>query len=282
MLHELRRQRDIISLEAVSGEGALGTAASRLPSFFTSAKSFFSKHLGEPITDFFAKKDLTFFARKIQKTPYADLRPIQVSVPAGLKVDYLTYITTLLNSTTAIRSLKFDILVPYAAWLSNKLGNPSSLASNSNTLNIQGYKPHDIEELEKLINDCFVAPQAVQTATMAYGTALKRNTDWTLIAEQMALLEQEFDEKGHKEIVKFVDHTSELLHKLIARIEEDKKKEEYKLSPTTMKAMSETTYAIACEIEFYGLLRHRVKELNVSLKAAAAKVTDLLKEDENA
>lgn len=274
MLQELRRLRDNISLESADGAGSLESAAGRLASFFHETKSFIQKHLVDPITDVFSKNDLAVFAKRINKTTYAELRPINLIVPAGLKVDLLTYGRALVKASGATEDLVQHVLKPFGAWVRTKLGNPAGLASLTNNLNISGYQPSNTDALEQMLHGCFVPVNELQAVQMPYGKAVLRNQDWFSLSDVAQQLSNSFSDKTHARVVEEVDQVLADINRLIDRIKEEP--ETYKVSETTLVALSDTALHVAREVEFYSLLRHRVAEFEVSIKSSREKLEGLL------
>ncbi len=272
-LQKLRHQRDVISLEAVSGEAALGQAIGRLPTFFQEAKAFFGNNIAEPVVDFFARKDLMWVANKTAKHQYSELRPHEVTVPQGMCCDYVTYLRALKSAAQAAATITSNTLVPYNAWLGQKLGNPAALASLTDSLDIKGFKPAEVDVLIKDLNACF-ATDGRKEVHVTYGQAIRRNTDWVEVANLVTEIEALFAKKDHDELVKQMNSAKMLTDLLIKRLEEDPKT--YKASPVTISAIAATTYQIGAHLEFYALVRHRVSETSQALQATKEALTPRL------
>lgn len=260
MLHELRRASDVISLEAQQGD--LSKATGRLPDFFTGLKTAFNEYLAKPLSTFFSRHDINWFSREVQKAQYVGLREVEVVTPPGLKVDFLTYAEKLIAGTKAMLTLKQDVLVPFNSWLGAKLGNPSALNALTGNLNIAGLKPHDVEKLHADILACFQDHGKLEVLS-TYGNVIKRNGDWNALSKHVADLLNAFSDAHHKEIVALVNQATNLMDQLQRRIEEEP--ETYKLSPTTLQGLANTAYILGQQVEFYGLLRHRVDEFGHAL-----------------
>lgn len=271
-LDQLRRQRDIISLEADSGGAAMAQAASRLPAFFTSVREAISKQLNNMGDLLFGKTDLKRFALRMQRVPYASLRNEPAVVPPGLHTDLLTYGRHLTAACASVQDIDKDSLAPYAAWLQSKLGNPSSLASLTNALDIRGYKPLGIKSLQDTLNDCFLPDNVKQPHEVPYGQAIRRQNDWSAIADVVSQLEHCCTEKSHRQVVQRLDDIDELVQKLLTRIKEDP--EQYKLSSKTLTTLSNVSYSIATEVEFYALLRHHVREYVTAVQETQKRFAD--------
>ena len=255
MSHNIRHAGAVISLEARAGLTAIATG--RLPDFFASVKGTFNTYLAQPLKNMFSARGLSWFAREIAKASYPAMRGTEVYIPAGLKTDYLTYGKVLETATESMASLKHDVLQPFQKWLAQKLGNPSSLNSLTADAKIENYKSHATPKLEKSIQDCFNL-HGKQEVVTAYENAVKRNADWAAISAVADKLNAAFSDAAHKEIVDQVNEITGMMDTLMRRIKEDP--DTYKLSATSLTLLSNVSLALAQEIEFYGLLRHRMGE----------------------
>ena len=269
MLDDLRRQRDIISLEAASGDAAHAQALSRLGSYIKSMASAIVMSTYAPLKQLFAKSDVAAEGRAMEKIPYNAIRHLPLRGMAGQQVDFLTIATHLEKCAVSMNTLERDVLTPFSSWVANKLSNPSTLASLSGTLAIPGYKPHDLAGFDKEFRTFFESGVVANSREIPYGMAFRRNADWGPLADKMGGLEKALVENGqHKRIRELVDNIDNMLGRLIQRIEEDG--ETYKVSPTTLHALADAAYTVANEMQFYSMLTHRVVLLSESVKKAQA------------
>lgn len=266
LLEDLRRHSDTISLEAVSGEASKTQALTRLGNYIKEVTNTFLMSTFAPLKDLFAKRDVAAEGRAMSSIPYNEVRGIKATGIAGQQVDFLTIAEHLERGALAMTTLERDVLGPFASWVSNKLSNPSSLASLTSTFVMPGYKPHDIEALDKEFRTFLESDTAQRFTEIPYGMAFKRNADWAPLADKMGALEQALvDDGGHKRIEQMVDNVNANLEKLIARIDEDQ--QEYKVSGPVLKALSDTAYTVAAELQFYSMLTHRVVMLSEAVAA---------------
>lgn len=273
MLQSLKHQQEMISLEAMSGENALSKALMRLPGFFKDAREYITSHIGNPLAHIFAKKDLQWTALKINDTSYTQIKDESVPVPPGLKTDYLSYSTTLLQSSIGANEILTRTVLEFERWISKKLGNPSTLASLSQSL--PSHLTMDFETTEKLytkISQHFVASNQIQHASVKYEQAFRRNADWIHLLENVDKINKYFTTENHDALKRHVSNIVDMVEKLTQRIEEDSK--QYAMSSIGLKRLSETIYHIAREVEIYGILKFKVEELFTALDYLRA---DLIK-----
>lgn len=273
MLDNLRYKRDVIALESISGAAALESAVNRLPDFFATVRTAYAEYLSKPLSALLVKRDLAWISDRVTKRSYTDLRPLECFTPPGLKVDYLTYAHALNEGAKAMKKLKTDVLAPYNAWLGTKLGNPQSLTSLTTNLGITDYTPHNTEKLEKAIQACFHTTGRHEV-TAPYGDVVKRNADWNELGKVVDQLDTAFNEVSHQEIIDLVNRTTAQMDRLMQRMAEDP--DSYKLSPATLQALAAVSYDIGRELEFYGLLRHRIGEFSKAVKDTTTKLEDLV------
>lgn len=269
MLDDLKYQRDVITLESSSGAVALEHAVGRLPDFFLNVRATFSKYLSQPATMLFQKRDITTVAERTKNKAYTELRGQEAFVPPGLKVDYLSYAQTLSEGAKQMRLIRQEVLLPFASWLGTKLGNPSSLSTLTINLDVSGLHLHSVEKLEKKIQSCFNL-QGRQEAMTTYGQVIKRNADWLPLAKEVDYLTTSFNETQNAEIIELVNRCTNQIDTLMQRMQEDP--QQYKISPPAVAALVNLCYEIACELEFYGLLRNRISELCHAINTTAQKI----------
>jgi len=266
MLDQLRHQSAVISLEAASGDNAVLSAISRLPNFFTAAQTTFQKLLGAnsgigPI--------MLGFWRSNNPADYAQMRHMEIAIPPGLAVDYLTYVEQLEKIAKEAIHVRPHVIEPFAAWLGERLGNPASLSAITPNLSIPGLKLLTIDKYQKQLDKCFSANARAESVT-TYAKVIQRNADWTKVNDLYNSIGGLFSENEHAAIVRSVNDMSELLGQLTVRVEQNR--ELYKLSAAALTSLSNTTYAVAQQLEFYGLLRFRHVELGKALADADQKL----------
>ena len=270
MLDDLKYQRDVITLESSSGAVALEHAVGRLPDFFSNIRTAFNTYLAEPAVRLLTPSNAYSMKLFSDNKSYVDLRKMEAYVPPGLSVDYLTYTEVLKDGAKQMQTIRQDVLTPFSAWLASKLGNPSSLAALTVNLKIDGVHLHSVEKLEKRIQSCF-NPNVKQESLTTYGAVVRRNADWVLLQKDMEHLNSAFSPDQHREIVELVNRCTSQIDTLMRRMEEEP--DVYKISPPAVAALANMCYQIARELEFYGMLRNRIKELSHAIDTTSQKLT---------
>lgn len=268
MLKDLQEQLNQVTLESatISTEG---DTRELLATYLNNVTGFISKSVVQPLARFFSRKDLQSTAKAVEKYNYADLRPVTVRVPVGMKTDYVTYLNALLKASEELTENLAHVTMPFKSWLSKKLGDPASLATLTGNLQIQGYKPVDIEGLDTALMKYISGSHA----SAPYGTAFARNADWAKVDDLVAKLNACFPEGSDKTLQSDVAEINELVMQLIKRYREDPAN--YKMSPKTIELLSKQVFEVARHVEYYGALRMRVVEVNEALESTAAKIAGM-------
>lgn len=269
-LHSLKHLGNVMSLEAVSGETALVSALSRLPSFLQKTHGVFREQFDRGMRTIleFAANFHSSTAR-LRRVDYAQVREKLVQAPPGLDTDLLTYANVLGGAAKALADLNTSMVVPYTAWLNANLSNPDSLRSLTGGIDVAGYKAIDVAGLEAAIAKCFVA-KGREEAMLPYGKVIKRSQDWADIDRVCQDTRHVFTPAFHKEVQKNMDELSVTLETLILRL--TKAPAKYTPNAKVLQEIVTVSYAVAEGIEFYGILRHRYQELEHSIDAIARDV----------
>lgn len=273
MLSQLRLSSQEISLEAASGEAAFSSAVDKLPSFVDRAKAFFEERIKEPLCQLFVKKDLAWMGKQLSKIPYIALRPLTVYVPPGMTGTYLAYVSALEEAAKHVKDVRSGTLSPLNSWLRTNLGRPSGLASVTSSLKISNFDEKIGSGLRASLAE-LTNEHRGQSVTTTFGKAFDNNAQFTAVVDKLGKLAEQFgDEKAQTQIRDEMAETSELLQKLVARIHADPEK--YKLSPTTLTALSQAVHDAASQVDFYGQLAYRVNAAVEALRRTQESLSKL-------
>lgn len=277
MLDQLEETSKVMSLEAHCGGASLESAVARVPSFVDKLKTFFSdwtssiKFSGGSAV---FKKPVDFL-RAIGKTTYSDFKQVNLFVPQGLRVNYVTYQDKLLAAMTFILKTEEDFIDPYIKWLGVRVGQPTALASTMSGFgDADILKKDKLVEVERAMQECF-APNGQRSSEVPYMSAIGRQGDWTVVSENLTTLTSTLGEDYHKRLMGKMDRIEDLLTTISKRMVESP--EVYKLSPTTVAEMVTGAYASAKYFEFYGITRYRVDEFRKSVEDSISKLEVFVK-----
>lgn len=256
MLDQLRHARDVISMEAVSGGTAEDKAAARLPTFLDKASEFLTKTIFQKIGDFFSIKNLGWLAQHAQRKPFSEVRGVQVVAPQGFKGSLVDYGNALIKAVEDTQDFEANVLSPFASWLGQRLADPDSLRSVSNSLKIPGLQHIKVDQLSKSLDAFF--PNKTDAEAPVYGDLFRRQGDWTDLSNQVKKLNAYYTNGKFEKIQAKVPEISQLLTVFAQRAAQYP--EEFQFSSVTTEQLGKVTFEIAEQVEFYGVLRHRVEE----------------------
>ncbi len=258
MLNTLRHARDVISLEAVSGEVAADKAAARLPQFLIKASDFLKQNIFNPIGTLFAIKDLAWLAMNAQRRPYSEMRGLPMRAPQGFRGSLAEYGKQLEKAVEELDDLQKDVLDPFGVWIAQRISDPASMKSLTNTLRIPGLQAPKLAALKKALDRFF--PDKIDTRDPIYGDLFKRQNDWAEINGSVKKLNTIYQNGKYEKVGQKVAELSDLMDVLAKRLAEDKDGEGFAVSSVTTEQLSKVTYEVAEMIEYYGVVRHRVEE----------------------
>lgn len=263
MLDSIRIQSEMISLESFNPSQTFKALTTRLPGFVNSVKSFIFEII-DPLHGAQGLVDGKASIRALNDMKYMDVRGNQVYVPTGLKVSYLEFLEALQSAEQVADRLVPETLNPLSVWLATALASPDTLGSMRGIV-ITNYKSHDIDTPNRKIAACF--DKNGVTGLVPMGQAIKRNADWPLVIDAVNELNTKFNAVNRTEIIKLVEHVTEMLDRLVLRIQSEP--ETYVISGANMNALAKLCYSVAREIEFYSLFAYQMQMVTVAVKDTA-------------
>lgn len=271
MLNELRQARDEISMEALSSEAADQVAA-KIPSFLDKASEFLSQTVLQKIGDWFGGKDLGWMSVNATRRPYSEIRGIQLDAPQGFKGSLVEYGNVLVKAVEATEDLEKDVLLPYGTWVAQRIEDPTSLRSVTGTLRIPGLQHPKVESLQKSLDSFF--PDKTTTDGYIYGDLIRRQGDWTDLSNIIKKLNTLYANGKFEKVQKKVPELADMVGLLAQRLNEGEG--DIQFSPITVEQLSKVTIQVAEEVEFAGILRHRVDEfikvIGINVELAKPKI----------
>ncbi len=256
MLNELRQARDEISMEVIATDAAPTGIAAKLAGLLDQASDYLNKTVLQKLGDIFTTKDLAWVALNINRRAYSDMRGMAMVAPQGFKGTLVDYGAALIKAAEEVDDLEKQVLAPFAVWLSNALSDPASVRSLTNTLKIPGLQHLNYDAQQKRLDTFF--PDKANLNQPIYGDLFKRQGDWNDLNQQIKKLNTIYSNGKFEQVQKKIPDVSQLLGTLVQRLNEENS--EFQFSSIQTDALSKVTYQIAEQIEFYGVLRHRVDE----------------------
>lgn len=235
-----------------------------LPKFVSNLRTVFERR-DDLTTDLGKVPSYRLVRSKVEKTSYASLRETKVYVPAGLTVNYLTYMKVLDPAIEINELLLKDILNPFSRWLAEALTDPEKLKRVSAASSVRDFAPHDVDGSLEALGECF--EKGSNANHIPFKQVFARNTDVKEAFEKAENQTSRFIAIDRKVILRKVDEISDNLEVLIQRIEEEDP--DYQIAPRVMDLLSQMSYTLAQEVEFYGSMAFQLTQLTTSLNDTA-------------
>ena len=256
LLHKpMRREKDIAILDAdhIALEGVSDILINSLPTIINGYSGFQNalSKVGKIVALSFKRSTLS---KQLERVSYVDLSQLQVSVPQGLAVDYLSYINILENAVD--RAEKVEPLVDsFISVVAQLLTNPEqqkdSVRKDSFYRDLQTSR----ETQYATIGSCF---SNQSKAKMPYGKLVARNRDWDAVTNKVNDLIDRMNKINRTKLLQKSKHLRSLLDKVA---ESSKRGGFDSASPETVKLLAEGSYQIASELEYFAVIYYRVTVL---------------------
>ena len=190
---------------------------------------------------------------------YVVLARLELPVPEGLQVRYLTYLNSLEGAVERIKPLPtyLDDFTRYVAGILTNHDNRVSTISQDNLF-------MDLDTSRgaayAAIASCF---SGGTKAKRKYGDLVERNADWTTIESKAKGLIKELNRYDRAELIAKSKH----LHSLLVKVEVTAKRGGFDLAnPNVLKTLAEGAYQLASELEYLSVIYYRVLALTKCLE----------------
>ena len=269
MLNTIRIQRDTVALEFLSGGRLAAMAKSVLPdmvaSFRSSLPDFNANDKPIPLSS--RQRE---FIRLVEKHSYTNLAPLSVFVPEGLDATYKDYIARLDVSVDHIKHIIDDVLAPFTTYLSQLITNRDQVFNTASMDSLFSKLEEGRKNAHASIGECF--KQGSTRTEVKYGDAVKRNADWEEVLHNSDHISTEMNRIDRKQLARKVKECSDLLEIVIAKI---KRGELDNAADAVVQNLSNGTYQVASEVEFFSVTYYRVDALCKSIKATTEKIENI-------
>lgn len=235
-----------------------------MPQFVTNLRDVFT-HREDLSADLGKVPHFRTVRRKVEKVSYASLRETRIFVPAGLTVSYPTYLKVLDPAIEITEGLMPNILAPFSRWLAEALNNPEKFQKLSNASSVRDFKPHDVDSALEALGECF--EKGNNATRVMFKDAFARNADVKEVFESAEQLTSRFIAIDRKVVLAKVDEISDNLERLITRVNEEDP--DYQIAPKVMELLSQMSYTLAQEVEFYGAVAYQLTQLTTALNDTA-------------
>jgi hypothetical protein len=259
-LESLSHQRTVIGLESAGLSQAMSAAVNKLPHFLEDVKKFITSRLN-PFSSNITLVDSRKLEARFRTIDYVSASNLGVFVPAGFNGNWLDYIQVLNKSQKVLDNLRDGLLKPFEVYVAQLLNSPEHLRDNSIMPQLARYKSPDFKGLDKEFSTFFNKTQSTEST---YGEVVKRHADLPLITRDLNEVNTRFASIDRTVLIKQVTSISDLLGMLINNIKESR--EEYVVSGTTMKALTDLTFFMAHEVEYYTTHGYFLDTFSLSVK----------------
>jgi len=266
----LSHQRTVIGLEALNVSQTLNAFTGRLPEFLDGAKQFIAGVLSpaSPKPQLVDSRKLEHLMRDVD---YVSAAPLRVFVPVGFNTTWLQYIELLAQAQKVLDDLQKGLLKPFETWIGTLLMRPDALRAVSFTPDLARYKAPDLDGLKQAFANSFDKSGKTEST---YGAVIKRHGDLPMVTRNLNDVNGKYASINRKELLKQVTDISVLLDKLITNIKEDP--ETYQVSGPVLKQLTDLTYFMAREVEFYSTVGYFLQAFTTSVDDSYKNLTNIL------
>lgn len=200
------------------------------------------------------------------KVNYVSLSKLDLSVPEGLQVKYLTYLEALESSTKRLVDLPKN-LEDFTRYVAGILTNHDSRVSTVSQDNLFRELDSSRGVAYAAISSCF---NGGTRAKRKYSELVDRNADWPVVESKVKAVVKELNQYDRSDLIDKAKH----LHSLLQKVEQTSKRGGFDLAnPNVLKTLAEGAFQLASELEYLSVLYYRV----LGLTKAVAEDIKLIK-----
>ena len=197
---------------------------------------------------------------------YVSLSRLDLPVPEGLQVKYLTYLETLESSTRRLADLPKN-LEDFTRYVAGILTNHDSRVSTVSQDNLFRELDSSRGVAYAAISSCF---SGGTRAKRKYSELVDRNADWPVVESKVKAVAKELNQYDRTDLIDKAKH----LHSLLQKVEQTSKRGGFDLAnPNVLKTLAEGAFQLASELEYLSVLYYRV----LGLTKAVAEDIKLIK-----
>ena len=200
------------------------------------------------------------------KVNYVSLSKLDLPVPEGLQVKYLTYLEALESSTRRLVDLPKN-LEDFTRYVAGILTNHDSRVSTVSQDNLFRELDSNRGVAYAAISSCF---NGGTRAKRKYSELVDRNADWPVVESKVKAVVKELNQYDRSDLIDKAKH----LHSLLQKVEQTSKRGGFDLAnPNVLKTLAEGAFQLASELEYLSVLYYRV----LGLTKAVAEDIKLIK-----
>jgi len=253
MLNTIRIQNQRLALEAFAGANVAQLLSDTFPSVVAGVKSFFNIFTADTPAIAFTFNEYNV-VRDIRTHTYTDLMPLAAFVPEGLDVTFIKYSVPLLKSAEHISLFVQKVLPTYTTFLGQLINNHDSQLSTVSFSKAFMELTAKREVLNDELGKCFKLGSSKSEVT--YGNVINRNNDWESLLKVSAEIAKIVNTIDRRALNKMIHECTSMLETILDKI---KRNEFQQMSPEVINNLSEGTYQMARELEFYSVIYFKVQ-----------------------
>lgn len=268
-LQPLEKQREMISIESI-GMQKMNKFASgaRLPKFISTFAEFASdtfEDMNFTIRGLVSPRELE---KLVKKAKYASIMDVNVYRPEGMVGSYIQTLDVLEDWERRLADVEQRLVKPLTMWIAELLTSSEKLSKistkNFSTVDVVGLK----KEMKRVID---VDDQGEFTK---YGTAVRNNAEWYVVAERTNALVERFATINLKDLKASVAALVENASMLSDRMKDNP--DQYQVSGKVLDEIVNTIYHVSEEVEMVSLLGYRIQSVATSIEDNKKRLKEIL------
>lgn len=247
------------SLYEVSNEGLIETVKSFIP---TAVRTLFGVVKDLPQDDItILKRDQFKFLNQLKKKDFTDFRQLNLTVPAGMKVDYLTFLTEFIVPSVMFLDKHFTKeLKDFTQYTGGLVNKPEDRLKSLEKVQVNHIK--EIDDIKANLGK-YIMPNSPLT-TAPYQKAFQRNKDWEKVLTVLFDCSYRLNKMSPKQLNKQMQTAQSHLSKFNQWLDKDINGQ--KVTPESIRMMADYALSMAKQAELYALIHYYLKVLNTAME----------------
>lgn len=259
---EMAKEAAILSVPHIAQEGVSELLKTTMPSLVNGFQALVNTIKPKETVMALTVKEAVLLNR-VEKITYINLADLMLPVPEGMQTKYLTYIAILEDAIEYAQGIAAN-LEEFTKWVAKIITN-ASMRNDTARHDNRWRKMQDEREVRyKAIGSCF---GTTNNDKLKYSKLLDRNADWHEVINRAHGLTKAINKIDRTELLKQSKHVQSLLEKVL---ETSKRNGFDATSPEVLASLSEGSFQIASELEFYSVVFYRTSTFLNRLEAAIA------------
>lgn len=259
---EMAKEAAILSVPYIAQEGVSELLKTTMPSLVNGFQALVNTIKPKETVMALTVKEAVLLNR-VEQITYINLSDLMLPVPEGMQTKYLTYIVILEDAIEYAQGIAAN-LEEFTKWVAKIITN-ASMRNDTARHDNRWRKMQDEREVRyKAIGSCF---GTTNNDKLKYSKLLDRNADWHEVINRAHGLTKAINKIDRTELLKQSKHVQSLLEKVL---ETSKRNGFDATSPEVLASLSEGSFQIASELEFYSVVFYRTSTFLNRLEAAIA------------